>query len=158
MIEGIVILLIQIGIPLFLLFAGYIAHHAVMDHRQRYFRGREAELAAVRIDNLRKPVLPPGVRVRSILVTGSVVIGGDYFASFCGALRKFFGGEMKSFTRLSDDARRLALIRLREDALRQGGFYICNVRLATSMVQSQPQGRFRGMELIAYGTALVIES
>jgi len=82
------------------------------------------------------------------LVKGSVVLGVDYFSTLLFALRNFFGGKVSVFERLTDRARREAILRMREDS--KSADAILNMRLHTSEV-----GRNQ-VEVIAYGTAIYL--
>src|SRR5690606_39865928 len=56
----------------------------------------------------------------SNLVTGSVVVSVDYFKTVAAGLRSFIGGRIGAYESLLDRARREAILRMQEDALRQG--------------------------------------
>lgn len=85
----------------------------------------------------------------SELVKGSVVIGVDYFSTLLFALRNFFGGKVSVFERLTDRARREAILRMRTSA--QSADAILNMRLHTSEVGTNQ------VEVIAYGTAIYLK-
>ena len=96
-----------------------------------------------------------GVPGRSIaefygIVSGSTVrtkhIGRDIMAS----LKNIFGGELKGYTELLQDARDEALDRMMEQAKSLGANAVVNVRFSTSSVA---QG---AAELFAYGTAVKV--
>ena len=90
------------------------------------------------------------------LVTGEVVISGDYFKNFVASLKNFFGGRLTPFESIMDRARREAILRMREKA--QYANIIVNVRIESVMLsdlynpQSIPQ-----CAIIAYGTAVTYE-
>jgi len=95
----------------------------------------------------------PGKRIRAHmgLVQGSTVrtkhVGRDIMAS----LKNIFGGELKGYTELLQDAREEAVRRMKEQAKAVGANAVINVRFSTSSVT---QG---AAELFAYGTAVVLE-
>lgn len=96
-------------------------------------------------------------RVReSFLVSGSVVISIDYFKRLLGMLRNLFGGRVKAYESLLDRARREAVLRMKEDARRQGAEMISNLRLETATISgSANRSKQIGcVEVIAYGTAV----
>lgn len=64
------------------------------------------------------------------MVTSEVVIASDYLKSFLSKWRNVFGGEMKSFQRMQQRAKREAILRLVEQAQSQGYNAICNVRIS----------------------------
>jgi uncharacterized protein YbjQ (UPF0145 family) len=84
------------------------------------------------------------------VVSGSTVrtkhIGRDIMAS----LKNIFGGELKGYTELLQDARDEALDRMMEQAESLGANAVVNVRFSTSSVA---QG---AAELFAYGTAVKV--
>ncbi len=85
------------------------------------------------------------------LVQGSTVrakhAGKDILASF----KNVFGGELKAYTELMQEARDEALQRMVAQAESTGANAVLNIRFATSSVA---QG---AAELFAYGTAVVLE-
>jgi len=85
------------------------------------------------------------------LVQGSTVrakhAGKDIMASF----KNVFGGELKAYTELMQEAREEALQRMIAQAESAGANAVLNIRFATSSVA---QG---AAELFAYGTAVVLE-
>lgn len=114
----------------------------------------EAALAHIPIYNLRH--VPEGVATEleadAIMVTGNVVIAFDYFKRIAGAFRGFFGGEVVSYSRMMDRARREAVLRLHQEAARLGADAVYNVRVEFSTIGQMPQ--ISGAELLAYGTAV----
>jgi len=85
------------------------------------------------------------------LVQGSTVrakhIGRDIMASF----KNVFGGELKGYTELLQEAREEATQRMTEQARAVGANAVLNVRFSTSSVA---QG---AAELFVYGSAVVLE-
>jgi uncharacterized protein YbjQ (UPF0145 family) len=84
----------------------------------------------------------------TFLVVGNVVVASDYFKNFVGQLRNFFGGRLTTHETLLDRARREAVCRMREDALKKGAAQIVDVHLETSFLDQL------GVEVSAYGTAV----
>jgi len=62
---------------------------------------------------------------------------------------------MKSFITLQNRARRQATLRMLEDAKRYGAKAVWNIRYETATIQGQENQKAGGVEIIAYGTALV---
>ena len=85
------------------------------------------------------------------LVQGSTVrakhIGKDILAGF----KNVFGGELKAYTELLQEAREEATQRMIEQAQAVDANAVLNVRFSTSSIS---QG---AAELFAYGTAVVLE-
>lgn len=113
---------------------------------------------------IRKPVLNFGSRtqetkrkIRKVeLVTGEVVISGDYFKSFVAALKNLFGGRLTSFESIMDRGRREALLRMREQAV--NAHCVINTRIETVMLNSMYDSKsVPQCAIIAYGTAITYE-
>jgi uncharacterized protein YbjQ (UPF0145 family) len=137
-----------------LLALGYVFGQLAEKRHYRSIRRREAELRALLVIPTRFPpmyVNPP----RTTLVTGSVVISVDFFKVFVAGLRKLIGGRMTSYESLIVRARRVALLRMKEQARRQGATMIFNVKFeAVPLYKGQRQG-IQSVEALAYGTALI---
>jgi uncharacterized protein YbjQ (UPF0145 family) len=82
-----------------------------------------------------------GLTVRSRSLGGNIAAG----------LKSLFGGEIRSYVKLNEDARRQAVDRMVENAVAMGANAVCMMRFdATEMG--------RGMsEIVAYGTARKVE-
>ena len=97
--------------------------------------------------------LIPGRRVIRHLgmVTGSTVrakhAGKDIMAGF----KNIFGGELKGYTELMQEAREEALQRMIAQAKAIGANAVINVRFATSSITTG------AAELFVYGTAVVLD-
>ncbi len=150
-------LIIYIGFPLFLLLGTWLVHwlgsrsrNRYLDEQEEYYRNR------IRLTNLRR--FPPGVCRNPLLVTGSAAIANNYFVSFLAGFRHIFGGEMKGYTQMCVEARRLALVRLLQEAEQAGANAVYNVRFETaSVVSAQNNKQSGGVELVACGTAVYEE-
>jgi uncharacterized protein YbjQ (UPF0145 family) len=88
------------------------------------------------------------------LVTGSVVIGSDYFKQFVAGLRTLIGGRLSSYESLLDRARREATLRMKEEAQRFGSTLVINVKVESTTVSGGMRKGLPAMEVMAYGTAL----
>ncbi|MNT77276.1 hypothetical protein D3C72_2163720 [compost metagenome] len=75
-------------------------------------------------------------------------MASDYFKNFVGQLRSFFGGRLSTHETLLDRARREAVCRMRETALKKGATQVVDVHLETSFLDQL------GVEVSAYGTAV----
>ncbi|THB75920.1 MAG: YbjQ family protein [Desulfobulbaceae bacterium] len=90
------------------------------------------------------------------LVTGSVVVSIDYFKRLLAILRNLFGGRVTSYESLVDRARREAVLRLKEEAVKSGADIVINLRLETAAIgfNANHKRQVGSIEAIAYGTAL----
>lgn len=88
------------------------------------------------------------------MVTGEVVISGDYFKSFVSAFRNLIGGRMVSYESLMERARREAILRMREKA--RGANIIVNTKIESTMINNpnDAQNTLPQVAVIAYGTAI----
>ena len=85
------------------------------------------------------------------LVQGSTVRAKHVGRDIAAGLKSIFGGEIKGYTELMNDARKEALDRMIEQAKNARANAILGVRFTTSSVM-------QGMsELYCYGTAVVIK-
>ena len=85
------------------------------------------------------------------VVTGSTVRSKHIGRDFMAGLKNIFGGELKGYTELLNEARKEAMERMIEQARSLGANAVVNVRFGTSSVA---QG---AAELFAYGTAVRVE-
>ena len=92
---------------------------------------------------IKKPVISYGAKnfkpkrpIKKVeLVTGEVVIGGDYFKNFVANLKNFFGGRLTPFESIMDRGRREALLRMREKA--KYASIIVNTKLETVLINNK---------------------
>ena len=146
-------LVFYIGMPLLLLGGTWLTQHMIVRSRRNYLSEKEAYYRErIPMTNLKH--FPDGDCSSSSLVTGAAVIASNYFVSFVSLFRHLFGGELKGYTGMCSDARRLALVRMLQDAEKIGANAVCTVRFETSTINSADQkNKAAGVELIAYGTA-----
>lgn len=128
-----------------------------LNERRHYasIRARERHLADIVVFAMRFPpasLTPPAMT----LVAGSVVIADDYFKSMVAALHNFFGGRVRSYESLLDRARREAVLRMKAQARNFGARMIVNVKFQTFAIPGSRPGSARGVEVLAYGTALAM--
>jgi len=85
------------------------------------------------------------------LVKGSTIqsrhIGDDLLAG----VKTIFGGEIKEYTEMLDEAREIAIKRMIEDAKMKGANAILNIRFSSSSIMPG------AAEILVYGTAVKIE-
>jgi uncharacterized protein YbjQ (UPF0145 family) len=95
----------------------------------------------------------PGKRiVRTLgLVRGNTIRARHVGRDIMAGLRTIVGGEISEYTKLFAEAREQSLDRMVEEAQGLGANAIVEARFTTSMVMNA------AAELLAYGTAVVIE-
>jgi uncharacterized protein YbjQ (UPF0145 family) len=111
---------------------------------------------------IKKPIITFGAKkwttkkpIKDIrMVTGEVVIAGDYFKSFVAGIKNIFGGRLTSYESILDRGRREAILRMREKA--KNANIIVNVRIETVMLNSDQTQKNMPPQcaIIAYGTAV----
>ena len=85
------------------------------------------------------------------IVQGSTVRAKHAGRDLMAGLKNLFGGELKGYTELLQEAREEAMKRMTLQARQRGANAVVNIRFATSSVA---QG---AAELFAYGTAVRVE-
>ena len=152
-VAAVIVLFVYVGFPLLLLGGSWLIQHLIVSSRRKYLSAQEAYFRErIRMTNLKQ--FPGEGCSAPVLVTGSAVIANNYFVSFASAFKHIFGGELRGYTGMCSDARRLALVRMLQDAEQQGADGVCNVRFETAtIVSANNQKQSGGVELIAYGTA-----
>lgn len=146
-------LFFYIVLPICLLFGSWLIERMITGSRRRFLSAREAYFRErIQMTNLKH--FPGENCCAPVLVTGSAVIANNYFISFTTAYKHLFGGELKGYSGMCSDARRLALVRMLYQAEQMGANAVCNVRFETATISmGDKKQKSGGVELIAYGTA-----
>ena len=115
---------------------------------------RERQTAEVLVTQLKTFPYQAAGSTPPTIMFGEVVIGTDYLKSFLARIRNIFGGRVGSYRTLLERARREAVLRIVEQARRQGYNAVCNVRLETADVGGNSSRRRVAMAaILATGTA-----
>jgi uncharacterized protein YbjQ (UPF0145 family) len=115
----------------------------------------EKRLSGIMMSDMKR--LPSNWRpTEATLVAGQAVIATDRFKVFAARIRNLFGGQVQSYQTLVERARREAIVRMLRQAQQFGASVVWNVRLETSTIQGNQQGRSAGVEVLAYGTAMKV--
>ncbi len=141
--------MIEYGIFALLLVLGYGFGQLSEQRHYKSIKKREREMSALPAVASRYP--PSDTQYQQHMVIGSVVVASDYFKSFVANLVNVFGGRIRSYEPLLDRGRREAMLRLKQEAEKQGASMIFNVKYETSRIG----GRVTTIEVMAYGTALI---
>ena len=146
-------LFFYIVLPLVLLGGSWFIQHLIVSSRRKFLTAREAYFRErIQMTNLKE--FPDGNCTAPALVTGSAVIANNYFISFAAAFKHLFGGELKGYSDMCSDARRLAMVRMLYEAEQMGANMVCNVRFETATISmGDKKQKSGGVELIVYGTA-----
>jgi uncharacterized protein YbjQ (UPF0145 family) len=96
----------------------------------------------------------PGYRITKTfgLVQGSTIRAKHLGRDFMAGIKNLVGGELKGYTELLQESRSEATARMMAQAKEMGANAVINVRFSTSSVA---QG---AAEILAYGTAVIVES
>jgi len=84
------------------------------------------------------------------LVKGSTIQTVNFVRDFGASLKTIVGGELKNYTEMMDNARKIATDRMMIEASALGADAIVGVRYATSSIMQS------AAEVMAYGTAVKI--
>ena len=136
-----------------LLTLGYVVGQWKEKRHYESIRKREKEYAKVLAFATR---YPPDVKTAQdcLLVSGSVVVGSDYFKQIVAGLKTLFGGRLTSYETLLDRARREAVLRLKQEALQKGSTLVINLKFETTNIGGGNEQGMPIVQVIAYGTAL----
>jgi uncharacterized protein YbjQ (UPF0145 family) len=137
-----------------LLVLGFVFGQLAERRHYRRIRQREEKLRGLLLVQTRFPPMyanPPQTR----LVTGSVVISVDYFKVFVAGLKSLVGGRMTPYESLIDRARREAVLRMKEQAHRQGATMVLNTKFELVSLYKGARNTIQSIEGLAYGTALI---
>ena len=116
-------------------------------------RERERQLADILLVPGKQPPEELG-DCHIAFVCGSAVIGMDSFKKALAAFGNFLGGRIGAYETLVERARREAILRMKEEARRMNGRYICNIKFSTANIMGQKAKQAGCVEVIAYGTAI----
>ncbi|MGX8796981.1 YbjQ family protein [Fusibacter sp. JL298sf-3] len=96
----------------------------------------------------------PGKKIEKTLglVRGSTIRAKHIGKDISSAFRHLVGGEMKEYSEMLTEARQIATKQMIDEAEMLGANAVVNIRYSTSNVM---QG---AAEILAYGTAVVLES
>lgn len=92
----------------------------------------------------------PGKVITQVLglVSGSVVTSKHLGKDFMASMKTIVGGEIKGYTEMLEDARRIAMERLNENAVAMGADAVVGIRFTSSSVMQS------AAEVTVYGTAV----
>ena len=152
-----IIMLLQLGVPLFLLMLGLIVGRTVEKNHLKRLDEHDRRNADMLLTNVRSYAPNADPAKYSTLVMGQAVIATDYLKSFLAAFRKILGGRVRSYESLMERAKRESIAKMIDEA-RAGGFNaICNIRVSTADIGGMTGAKGAVMaEAFASGTAYYI--
>ncbi|NOY74438.1 MAG: YbjQ family protein [Kiritimatiellaeota bacterium] len=111
---------------------GFICGRFSEKKHLRSLEERESAISGFLVTDLKTfPKISSTSKTPEMLI-GEVTIATDYFKTFAGSLKNFFGGEMRGFESLKTRARREAILRILEQAKAKGFNAVCNLRQETA--------------------------
>lgn len=142
---------LALALPTYALVVGFRRRKAT----QELLADREPRLAHL----IQLSTEVPGHPGPTTLVHGSVAYAADFPSRWATGWRNLVGGHAKSLNEQVDMARRLATLRMLEEAATRGAVGVANIRLETSHIDMNSGGS-RGqqaliIDMLAYGTALL---
>ncbi len=150
-----IVVLITLGLPLFILVGAWVIGSWQERRHLDRLDAAEQQLQTVMLTDLRH--LPANWEIAgSALVCGEVVIANDRFKTWLAKWINLFGGRVAPFETLVERARREAVVRMQQEALRLGCNAVWNVRLETMTVRPGRE-QAAGIEVLAYGTGLRVQ-
>jgi len=125
-------------------------HYSSLSSREKAFR--ELQVLTIR--------RPPNIHreYHTNLVCGSTVVSVDFFKVFIAGFKNIIGGRLTAYESLLERARREAILRMQEHALRLGATMIINARFETSCISGNASQGIGSVEILAYGTALFLNT
>ncbi|OQP01970.1 hypothetical protein B1689_03750 [Geobacillus sp. 44C] len=95
----------------------------------------------------------PGKQIKEYIgfVKGNTVQSKHIGKDIMAGLKTIVGGEIKAYTEMMDEARKIAIERMINEAKRQGANAVIGVRVATAAIMANTS------EILAYGTAVIVE-
>lgn len=141
------------------LFCGILMGRTVERNHFRRLEEHDREFKDFLVTQVKTfPAAIPG-KQPPMLVCSEVVIASDYLKNFFAAWRSFFGGEVKSYSRMTERAKREAIARLVVQAHHMGYNAICNVRIETAEIgDRRTKGQSAMSSCIGYATAYYASS
>ncbi|MDP6183892.1 MAG: heavy metal-binding domain-containing protein [Gammaproteobacteria bacterium] len=146
----------EIILFLVLLAVGYVYGSIAERRHFTSIRRREKEYSKITAFSTRHLPNYDGP-VTASLVVGNTVVSVDYFKRTAAGLRMLFGGRVTAYESLVERARREAILRMKEDAIRQGASQIFNVKLETASITKGAKEQVGCVEVYAYGTGVVVQ-
>lgn len=139
-----------------LLALGYIFGQSIEKRHYSSIIKRESQLRSIPV--IASKILPDDFTpCQTQLVSGNVVVSVDYFKKFVAGLRSIVGGRMGSYESLIDRARREAILRMKQEAKSLNADYVFNIKMETSSISKGAKNNIGSVEVLAYGTAVIIE-
>lgn len=144
----------QFILPLLILVVAFLAGNRIASRHEKQLQIRQEAVAHIRTTDLNR-FFEADPAVEACLCTAEVTLGIDYFRGFLGRLKNIFGGEVRSYQKTLDRARREAVMKVVEQADQAGYNALANLRLEFVDISGSANMSKRPamVTILAYGTA-----
>lgn len=141
------------SIPLLILAVAFFAGNVSASRHEKSLLERQETVAHIHTTDLNR-FSQPDPTIQANLFTAEVTLGIDHFRGFLGRLKNIFGGQIRSYQKTLDRARREALMRVIEQAHFAGYNAVANLRLEFVDISGKANRVKRAsmVTIIAYGT------
>ncbi|MFV0502594.1 MAG: YbjQ family protein [Lachnospirales bacterium] len=94
-----------------------------------------------------------GKRIKEVkgMVSGSIVLTRSMFTDIASSFKTIFGGELKGYTKLMENAHKKATLKLMDEARKVNANAVVSTRISTTSIM---QG---ATEIRIYGTAVLVD-
>ncbi|MDF3128018.1 heavy metal-binding domain-containing protein [Kiritimatiellaeota bacterium B1221] len=140
--------------PLLILAVAFFSGNMIASRHEKSLSARQLILAHIRTTDLNR-FFEPDHRIQAQLFTAEITLGIDHFRGFLGSLKNIFGGQIRSYQKTLDRARREALMQVIEQSHSAGYNAVANLRLEFVDISGKANMAKRAnmVTIIAYGTA-----
>ncbi|MDA3874193.1 MAG: heavy metal-binding domain-containing protein [Kiritimatiellae bacterium] len=153
------IALLYFGGPLFLLVIAFFAGNSIARKHTKRMEERQQVVAHIRSTDLKSYIRPQSGGPDPALLCAEVTLGIDHFRGFLGKLKNIFGGEVKSYQKTLDRARREAMLQVIEQAHSAGMNAVANLRVEFVDISGNANMAKKAsmVTILAYGTGYCSE-
>lgn len=146
-------LIIDMLLPLLILAVAFFAGNVISSRHDKQLRERQQQVGHIRTTDLNR-FYKPDSGIQAQMFTAEVTLGIDHFRGFLGSLKCIFGGQIRSYQKTLDRARREALMQVVEQAAATGYNAVANLRLEFVDISGKANmvKRASMVTIIAYGT------
>lgn len=149
-----IIVFIYFGGPLLLLVIAFFAGNGIARRHNQQLEDRQRQVAHIRSTDLKVFIRPETGGPDPALLCAEVTLGIDHFRGFLGKLKNIFGGEVKSYSKTLDRARREAILRVIEQAHAASMNAVANLRVEFVDISGNANMAKKAsmVTILAYGT------
>lgn len=148
------IVLLYFGGPIVLLAVAFFAGNSIAKKHNKRMEDRQQVVAHIRYTDLKRYIHPHTGSPPPELLCAEVTLGIDHFRGFLGKLKNIFGGEVISYQKTLDRARREAILQIIELAHAAGMNAVANLRVEFVDISGNANRTKKAsmVTILAYGT------